>query len=203
LTQPDSGDDSSPVLDRSLLAESRRARLLAATIEVSGEHGWERATLSEIVTRAGVSKRTVYELFDSKEQCFLAAARLLGERIGDLAVNAFRECSTAREGIGASVGAVLRFCADDPRAARVHFVETAAAGPGGAALWREHVEAMSRHADCALGRVAADLPAHSGSMVVGGFYSVVQGRLLAGQARELPAFEPEIARALWLTVGLD
>jgi AcrR family transcriptional regulator len=42
-------------------------------IEVSAEHGLADATVARVVARAGVSRRTFYELFDDREDCFLAA----------------------------------------------------------------------------------------------------------------------------------
>jgi AcrR family transcriptional regulator len=58
---------------RERVIEIQRARLLAAMVEVSGEHGAGSATVARVVERAGVSRRTFYELFVDREDCFLAA----------------------------------------------------------------------------------------------------------------------------------
>jgi AcrR family transcriptional regulator len=58
---------------RARVAEIQRARLVAAMIEVSAERGFVDATVARVVARAGVSRRTFYELFEDREQCFLAA----------------------------------------------------------------------------------------------------------------------------------
>jgi AcrR family transcriptional regulator len=42
-------------------------------VEVSAEHGLADATVARVVARAGVSRRTFYELFEDREACFLAA----------------------------------------------------------------------------------------------------------------------------------
>ncbi len=42
-------------------------------VEVSCEHGASNVTVAHVVERAGVSRRTFYELFDDREECFLAA----------------------------------------------------------------------------------------------------------------------------------
>lgn len=53
--------------------EIQRARLVAAMVEVAAERGFVDATVARVVARAGVSRRTFYELFEDREDCFLAA----------------------------------------------------------------------------------------------------------------------------------
>lgn len=188
---------------RSSVAEGQRSRLLTATIDVAGERGWEAVTLAQVVTRAGLSKRTVYDFFEDKLACFLAAARDLIDRISTLTLTAYRRAGTPREGFAAGVHALLGYCGENPRPARVYLVETPAAGPSGAALWSEHMEAMSRRASCALSGLRAGVPAHAGSIAIGGVYTVVQARVLAGQTRQLPDLAPEMTTALWTVLGID
>lgn len=187
---------------RATAFEQRRARLLAATVEVGGERGWDGLTLREVVARAGLSKRAVYDHFEDKLACFLAAAREVIGRVTKLVLTTYRDARTPRDGIDAGVGALLGFCGHDPHTARFYLVETAAAGPAGVELWREHMDAMTERADCALGELRRDLPAHSGSMAVGGIYMVAQARVLAGRARELPGLAPTLTASLWKTLGL-
>ena len=52
-----------------------RARILAATREVLGEHGLENATLKAITDRAGIGAGSFYNLFDSKEEAVLEVLR--------------------------------------------------------------------------------------------------------------------------------
>ena len=55
------------------VAEIQRARMITALVEVAGERGAGGVTVAHIVARSGVSRRTFYELFDDREDCFLAA----------------------------------------------------------------------------------------------------------------------------------
>jgi AcrR family transcriptional regulator len=55
------------------LSEIQRARILSAMVAVACERGAANATVARIVARAGVSRRTFYELFADREVCFLAA----------------------------------------------------------------------------------------------------------------------------------
>lgn len=52
-----------------------RARILAATRDVLGEHGLENVTLKAITDRAGVGAGSFYNLFDSKEDAVLEVLR--------------------------------------------------------------------------------------------------------------------------------
>jgi AcrR family transcriptional regulator len=53
--------------------EIQRARMLAAMVEVCSERGAANVTVADVVERAGVSRRTFYEVFEDCEDCFLAA----------------------------------------------------------------------------------------------------------------------------------
>jgi AcrR family transcriptional regulator len=60
-------------LDRSLVAASQRTRLLEAVGRTVADKGYSAATIEHIVRDAGVSKKTFYEHFSDKLDCFLAA----------------------------------------------------------------------------------------------------------------------------------
>jgi AcrR family transcriptional regulator len=193
-------EDAPPSPDES--AERQRARLLAATIDVAGEQGWDGMTLREVVRRAGLSKRTVYDLYEDKQACFLAAATDVIERVSGITLGACREAGGSGDGLAAGIDGLLRFCGEDPRAARVYLIETASAGPAGAALWREHMEEMSRQAERALQDVGQPLPPFASSIAVGGIYTLAQTRVLAGDASDLPQLAPAMTDALWTTLGI-
>jgi AcrR family transcriptional regulator len=57
---------------RERVIEIQRTRLLAALFEVSAERGAGNVAVAHIVAHAGVSRRTFYELFADREECFLA-----------------------------------------------------------------------------------------------------------------------------------
>ncbi len=58
-------------------AAHQRARLHAAMIEACDRKGYAATTASEITTLAGVSKKTLYRYFGSKDECFLATYDLV------------------------------------------------------------------------------------------------------------------------------
>src|SRR5258708_18467004 len=63
----------------------RRTELLAAARTVFAKKGYEDATVSEIVGRAGVAQGTFYLYFPGKEALAGAFAEILSERFAELA----------------------------------------------------------------------------------------------------------------------
>lgn len=57
------------------LPEERPRQILAAALEVFGEHGLAAARLDDIAKRAGVSKGTIYLYFPNKEELFREMVR--------------------------------------------------------------------------------------------------------------------------------
>ncbi len=61
-----------PTRGRPPLDSSARKRILDATADVFLENGYQRASTSEIARRARTSKQTLYNLFPSKAELFVA-----------------------------------------------------------------------------------------------------------------------------------
>ena len=61
---------------RQLSEEERRQKLIETAVSVFLDLGYDAASMDEIAHRAGMSKRTVYQVFKSKEDLFVAT--LLG-----------------------------------------------------------------------------------------------------------------------------
>jgi AcrR family transcriptional regulator len=60
-------------LPRELVAENQRERLISGIIEAVAENGYADTTIAAIVKAAGLSRKTFYEHFKNKEDCFAAA----------------------------------------------------------------------------------------------------------------------------------
>lgn len=59
--------------------EARRQNIVEVASEVFREFGFEAASMSEIATRVGGSKATLYSYFSSKEELFVAVVRYFAE----------------------------------------------------------------------------------------------------------------------------
>ena len=60
-------------LGRERVSEIQRARILAAMGDECAARGIGNVTVAHVVARAGVSRRTFYELFSDCEDCFIGA----------------------------------------------------------------------------------------------------------------------------------
>lgn len=104
--------------------DERRARLVEAAVELFGTSGYRTATVDRICAVAGLTKRYFYESFDDSEQLLLAA---YAQVIEDLGVHIGRATRTAGPGLDAQARAALtamfRVIDEDPRVARIAFVE--------------------------------------------------------------------------------
>ena len=116
-------------LDPGVVAASQRTRLLEAVGRAVAERGYAAATIDDIVRGAGVSKKTFYDHFRDKLDCFLAAY----EAASDELLARLREAQSGPGGwldrTRAGIGAYLRWLAAEPALARVFLIEVAAAGP--------------------------------------------------------------------------
>jgi AcrR family transcriptional regulator len=116
-------------LAREQVAEIQRARMLAAMVELVAEHGAGNVPVAHIVARSGVSRRTFYEIFSDRDDCFLAAFDAAVGRIASVVVPAYRGPSRWRERVRAALTAALGFLDDELCLGRLLVVESLAAGP--------------------------------------------------------------------------
>jgi AcrR family transcriptional regulator len=116
-------------LDPSLVAASQRARLLEAAGRAVAEKGYAAATIDDIVRGAGVSKKTFYEHFQDKLDCFLAAYEAASDELYEHVRAAQDSADDWVERTRAGIRAYLRWLAAEPALARVFLIEIAAAGP--------------------------------------------------------------------------
>jgi AcrR family transcriptional regulator len=60
---------------------TQRQRILAGMVDAANRDGYAGANVSQVISRAGVSRRTFYEYFSDKDACFLQANREIAERL--------------------------------------------------------------------------------------------------------------------------
>jgi AcrR family transcriptional regulator len=117
-------------LPADIVAEHQRERILVATIAVIGERGYRAATVDHIVKAAKVGYVAFYELFEGKEDCFLAA---LGRIVADTRAELAERISTElpwSEQISAGLRVIVELIVAEPERARLVLVEAQGAGRG-------------------------------------------------------------------------
>jgi AcrR family transcriptional regulator len=145
---------------REIVAQSQRGRMLLGMAAAVAEKGYARTAVADVIERARVSRRTFYEHFANKDECFLAA---YDEGVAWLLDSIERAVADAEgdagETVSAGARAYVELLAANPDFARTFLVEVQGAGP--AALARR-AEVHQRFADQladAYRSVAAGLPA--------------------------------------------
>ena len=109
--------------------ELRRARIVRSMASLAGEHGFAGVSLASLCADAGVSRATFYELFESREACFLAVLEDGQRRAGELLCEALQGVEDWLEGLRTALAELLLFLDSEPALARVCVVEALAAGP--------------------------------------------------------------------------
>jgi AcrR family transcriptional regulator len=184
-------------LPREFVAHNQRERLIAGLAEAISENGYAGTTIAHITRHAAVSRRTFYEHFAGKDECFVAAydtvMAQLGERVGE----AFDEGTDWPHAVKAGVAAMLRFLAAEPNLARLCMVEALVAGPVLAERYDSAVQSFvpyfqggreGRSAD-----VLARLSPTTEEALVGGMMSLISRRIIAGKTTELETLLPDLS----------
>jgi AcrR family transcriptional regulator len=168
------------------IAEMQRARLISAATLAVEELGWSAATVAHITSRARVSRRTFYDLFESREDCLLAALRDIVERVaGEIAAAELDGCGWA-DRVRGGLFKILSFFDREPGLARLCVVQASRGGPR-ILEYREGVFARlasvldEGRGESARSRECTVLTAEG---LVGAAFAIVYARLLANTRRE-------------------
>jgi AcrR family transcriptional regulator/DNA-binding MarR family transcriptional regulator len=161
------------------LAGIQRRRIVAAVVDVVCERGLEDTTVTDVVRRARVSRRTFYDLFDDRGDAFLAAFEDGVRRAQNRVVPAFEAERGWAGRVRAGLVELLGFFDDEPEVARLCVVDSLAAGPAVLARRTEVLEAITRSVD---GQAREALkgsgpPELTAEGVVGGIAAVLHARL--------------------------
>jgi AcrR family transcriptional regulator/DNA-binding MarR family transcriptional regulator len=148
-------------------------------VEVAAEGGYLGAAIAPVVARAGVSRRTFYELFDGREDCFLAAFDWGVAQLREIVLQAYGSPRSWRDRVRHGLAALLAFLDSEPELAHVCVIDALGAGrlvlERRAQVLDELIAALDQQAPTARGSTAPLLTAEG---VIGGAFSVVHARLL-------------------------
>jgi AcrR family transcriptional regulator len=123
---------------------ARRERIVRAMASVVAERGYAGASVDLVVSRAGVSRKTFYTEFASREDCFEALLELGRVRTVELIGAAFALERSWRGGVRRALGWLLAYLDSEPELARVWLVESTAAGTWALELRERNVAALRR-----------------------------------------------------------
>ncbi|MFG1792576.1 TetR/AcrR family transcriptional regulator [Nocardia sp. NPDC049149] len=144
------------------VAHSQRMRMYLGVVEAVAERGYAATTVSDIVARANVSRRTFYELFRGRDDCFseafeAAVGLVLGELDTSVAATPRAEW---RALIRTTLQTYLQLLSDNGIYARALHIECLVAGPIVAEQRRQLKTLLAHrmHAAFRIGRTAGDIP---------------------------------------------
>ena len=115
-------------LPRGRVLEIQRGRILAAAVDVIEEIGYAGLTVGKILGRARVSRKTFYDVFADREDCFLGAFEHTSAQARRLASDAYAREGDWRGGTRAALGRLLGLMDEEPGLARLWVVESLGAG---------------------------------------------------------------------------
>jgi AcrR family transcriptional regulator len=181
-------------LPRRFIVHNQRERMLLAVAEAVAEQGYVTTTVADIIARARLSRRTFYEHFADKEECFLAAYDTVVEQLLAAVGQAYEQAEGWTQKVHDGLETFLAYLAAEPAFARMCIVEVVAAGNEARgrrdAAMRVFVEFLEPGREEAPRGLA--VPALAADVVVGGIYEIIYSRLQRDAADELLGMLPEL-----------
>jgi AcrR family transcriptional regulator len=173
-------------LPRGQVSEIQRSRMLTAAAKAVEEVGYARLTVAQVIARARVSRKTFYDLFEDREDCFLAVFDQAVDQLSTLVGEAYERESSWREGVRAGLLAMLRFMDEEPGLARICVVEALGAGPRVLkrrtqvlAQLKSVIDEGRTSAGARVARATEESPDVTAEGVTGAVFAVLHTRLLA------------------------
>jgi AcrR family transcriptional regulator len=187
-------------LSREFVAKNQRDRLTAGMIATVAEHGFHEATITQIAAAAGVSRRTFYGYFSSKEECFSDTFGQIADHLEAAMAGAGEGEAEWPERVRAQLTAMLETFAANPDLARFALVAPANAGGEIAARYRELLDRL-------FAILSEDKPPPPATRepsravtdgLLGGIVALVVRKVKAGEGEELAELAPNLLE-LFLT----
>jgi AcrR family transcriptional regulator len=167
--------------------------MIDAIAELSAEQGYEATKIADIVRRAGVARKTLYDNFEGKEDLFLAAFDVTVTEARAAVEEACNATGGAwRQRIESGLAAFLRYVGERPAAARMCMVEALSATPAASgrydAAMRDFVVLLKENAPR-----GADLPETIEEALVGGVAWILHQQIRRDGASRATELLPELS----------
>jgi AcrR family transcriptional regulator len=191
-------------LPREFNPVTQRERLLDGMARAVAHQGYPATSVADVLKLARISRRTFYEQFADKEDCFLAAYDQIAERCVQRVAGAFETTDSWDEGVRRAVDAGLRVLAAEPEFARLGVVEVLGAGPRGLArrdATLQRFVGFVEHGRAELASAGAPPPELVAQAIVGGCYELVYSQIVRGDARRLPELAEELLHYTFMLLG--
>jgi AcrR family transcriptional regulator len=186
-----------PQIPQEFVAAHKRRRMIDAMAELCAEQGYEATKIADVVRRAHVARKTLYDNFSGKEELFLAA---FDATQADAEAEVAQACEPVppenwQERTKAGLRAVLDFVAAHPAEAKLWLVEAPAATPESSTRYLAALEGfIARLREAA--PEGPDRPATLEESLIGGVIWIIQREVRNDTAAKAPELLPELAEFL-------
>jgi AcrR family transcriptional regulator len=189
--------------NRAASAEWQRARMFHAIARAVSDKGYAKVTVADVVSHAGVSRRTFYEHFKDVEDCFVAAyeagtSALLAEVEAVVRADPREDW---RERFELAIDSYVRTLASDPPVARMCLVDVLGAGPRAVEARRRvygRFVTQLRTLRHPGGGGKAPIPEIQFWAAVGAIGELVQDHIVEHGATTLPKLKGTLVRIGWV-----
>jgi AcrR family transcriptional regulator len=168
-------------LPRGQVTEIQRSRMLTAAAQAVEEVGYARMTVAQVISRAKVSRKTFYDVFVDREDCFLATFEQAVAQARGPVVEAYEQETSWREGVRAGLAWMLRFMDEEPGLGRISVLEALGAGPRVLEVRAQVLDELAAVVDRGRsigGAGTREPPQVTAEGVVGAVFAVIHTRLL-------------------------
>ena len=163
-----------------------------AMAELSAERGYEATKIADIVRRAGVARKTLYDNFDGKEDLFLSAFSTAMREMMMAVEAACKESDGIwQKRIEAGLAAILDFFAERPAVARMCMIEALSATPASSARYDAVVEQFVKMLKLST-PAESGLPSTIEETLVGGVAWILNQQIRRDQAPQAMDLLPEL-----------
>jgi AcrR family transcriptional regulator len=180
-------------LTHGAVVEHQRQRMIRAVPSAVREKGFVALTVEDIASRAGVSRRTFYENFRDKEDCFVTSYRQHAQELVAVVGGAAAAGGDWHERTRFGLRAMLRHLAERPDLVYMAVIEVNAAGPAALGVRDEAVGLLAALiGDEAFVTAPEPAPRLLLRTIGGSILQLIYASVLAGHDRELEELLPTI-----------
>jgi AcrR family transcriptional regulator len=164
-----------------------------AIAELTAEQGYDATKIGDIVSRAGVARKTLYDNFEGKEEVFLAA---FDSAVDEVLQRIEADCAAVEGGweerVQAGLASFLRYIAENPALARMCMIEALSATQ---AATERYEAAMQRFVDLTKRAVPQDdqVPETIEETLVGGVAWIVYQQIRRQETEKAEDLLPELS----------
>jgi AcrR family transcriptional regulator len=168
---------------------------LEAILLSVGAHGYDKATVQEVLERSGISRDRFQRRFGGREVCFTQAYEMAADRLCAEVLEAGREAASWRAGFRAALARLLGTVAEQPLLAKALLIEVRAARGQAWAKHQQLVERFARAVDSARHEpgARATVTSLTAQFVVGAVEEAITTEIGAGRTTKVERLLPDLA----------